>query len=78
MLVTIPSKITNILPTFQNTETVTSPVPMYGCEMWYLILTDVLVHTLEECDNMLVEALCYKPEGRGFDSRCGHCISQST
>jgi hypothetical protein len=22
----------------------------------------------------LVEALCYKPEGFGFDSRCGHLI----
>jgi hypothetical protein len=22
----------------------------------------------------LVEALCYKPEGRGFDSRSGHWI----
>jgi hypothetical protein len=26
----------------------------------------------------LVEALCYKPEGRGFDSRSGHWIFQLT
>jgi hypothetical protein len=26
----------------------------------------------------LVEALCYKPEDRGFDSRLGHCIFQLT
>jgi hypothetical protein len=26
----------------------------------------------------MVEALCYKPEGRGFDSRLGHWIFQLT
>jgi hypothetical protein len=26
----------------------------------------------------VVEALCYKPEGRGFDSRSGHWIFQLT
>jgi hypothetical protein len=26
----------------------------------------------------VVEALCYKPEGRGFDSRLGHWIFQFT
>jgi hypothetical protein len=25
-----------------------------------------------------MEALCYKPEGRGFNSRRGHCIFQLT
>jgi hypothetical protein len=26
----------------------------------------------------LVKALCYKPEGRGFGSRCGRCIFRLT
>jgi hypothetical protein len=33
MLITNPLKITITLSTFQNTETVISPVLMYGCEM---------------------------------------------
>jgi hypothetical protein len=36
--------------------------------------TEYKGHTAE----WLVEALCYKPEGRGFDSQRGHCISQLT
>jgi hypothetical protein len=26
------------------------------------------------CDSVLVKALCYKPEGRGFDARWGECF----
>jgi hypothetical protein len=29
---------------------------------------------MEHAVAWLVEALCYKPEGRRFDSRCGHSI----
>jgi hypothetical protein len=35
---------------------------------------DILFHVVAQ----LVEALFYKPEGRGFDSRSGHWIFQLT
>jgi hypothetical protein len=35
-------------------------------------------HSLMNAVALLVELLCYKPEGRGFDSRWGHWIFQFT
>jgi hypothetical protein len=39
---------------------------------------DKLSWTGEVCDSAVVEALRYKPEGRGFDSRCSNWIFSLT
>jgi hypothetical protein len=41
---------------------------------YFILLLPLWGHTATQ----LVEALCYKPEGRGFDSRWGHWIFQLT
>jgi hypothetical protein len=40
----------------------------YDCS-WFIQLRSTLV--LEACGSVVVKALCYKPEGRGFDSQWG-------
>jgi hypothetical protein len=37
-----------------------------------MVLKTVLVRDVVLA--LMAEALCYKPEGRGFDSLCGHLI----
>ena len=42
-------------------------VVLYGCETWSLTLTEL--HRMRRyVVSQLVEAVCYKPQGRRFDS----------
>jgi hypothetical protein len=51
---------------------------MKCCISIILLLVAVVLVILGHAVAQLVEALCYKPEGRGFDSRSGHWIFQLT
>jgi hypothetical protein len=44
--------------------------PVYpDCSVFYLLVYDLFNFTMGYAVAKLVEALCYKPEGRGFESR---------
>jgi hypothetical protein len=49
----------------------TDPVSEVWCFIFYFLFISLL-KTLGYAVAQLVEALLYKAEGRGFDSRCGH------
>jgi hypothetical protein len=52
------------------------------CWEWSGLNTWTLIFSIHHCAigarSCVVEAPCYKPENRGFDSRCGHWIFQLT
>jgi hypothetical protein len=47
-------------------------VKLTGSSSLILIVTFINIHSVTLLVAQLVEALCYKPEGRGFDSRWCH------
>jgi hypothetical protein len=50
--------------------------PVYGRQL-PTVPKLIEIVKLQFTNEQLVEALCYKPEGRGFDTRWGHCLSSS-
>jgi hypothetical protein len=39
-----------------------------------VIVIIIIMIIMEARSSVVVKALCYKPEGRGFDTQCGECI----